>query len=314
MWYPIMIVGTRAAIVGATGPAGIHLTAELQHRGIAVRAISRSERRLAAAFPSVAVEKSVADVLDAAALAGAVAGCELVVDAIGLPADRMGDHARTAGSIVSAANAVGARVIQISSFWSYLPVRELPVDEGHVREGGNAYIRARREAEDVMIEAGAAVVQLPDFFGPEVHTSTLQQALGEAASGRTMNWVGSDNVEREYCYLPDGMRTVADLALRAEAYGERWIIPGNGVLTGRSAAEIAGMHLRRKVKLRAAGLLMLRLVSLFTPDLRAFLPMVPHYAQPIRYDASKLLRLVGPQARTPITDAVGATLDWLGQQ
>jgi nucleoside-diphosphate-sugar epimerase len=304
----------RAAVVGATGPAGIRLTSELRQRGVAVRAISRSERHLAAAFPDRSVETAAADALDAEALARAVAGCDLVVDAIGLPVDRMADHARTAGSVASAARTAGARILQISSFWSYLPARALPVDEAHAREGGNAYIQARRAAEDVMIEAGAAVAQLPDFFGPKVHASTLQQALGEAASGKAMTWIGSGNVEREYCFIPDAIRTVADLAIRAEAYGGRWIVPGNAVLTGRTAAELAGRHLRRKVKVRAVGPLMLRLVSLFVPDLRAFLPMVPHYAQPIRYDASKLVRLLGPQARTPIAEAVGITLDWLRRQ
>lgn len=42
------------------------------------------------------------------------------------------------------------------------------------------------------------------------------------------------------------------------------------------------------MKVRAAGPLLLRLVSLFSRDLRDFMPMVPHYLGGIRYDAGNL--------------------------
>ncbi len=238
----------RAVLIGATGPTGHYLADELHRRGVAVRVVSRSRKRLEAAFPDPAFEKVAADALDAAAMAAAVAGCDLVVDAIGLPPDRMADHAATARVIVAAAAAAGARLLQISSYWSFLPVRSLPLDESHPREGGSSYAQARRAAEDVMLAAGAAVAHLPDFFGPHVHTSTLQLPLQEAAAGKAMTWLGSADVAREYAYVPDAMSMVADLALRAEAYGRSWGLPGSGPLDARRTAALAGAHLGRTVK------------------------------------------------------------------
>jgi hypothetical protein len=49
---------------------------------------------------------------------------------------------------------------------------------------------------------------------------------------------------------------------------EHWCLPGSGPLSGRQAADIAS---RRHVKLRPAGLAMLRVVSLFNKDLRGLL-------------------------------------------
>ena len=51
-------------------------------------------------------------------------------------------------------------------------------------------MRMRREAEDILQGAGAAVLNLPDFYGPEVHASILQRALEEAAAGKAVNWIG----------------------------------------------------------------------------------------------------------------------------
>ncbi|HSN56877.1 MAG TPA: hypothetical protein VLT32_19560, partial [Candidatus Sulfomarinibacteraceae bacterium] len=101
------------------------------------------------------------------------------------------------------------------------------------------------------------------------------------------------------------------LAGRPEAYGERWIVPGAGPLTGTQAADLTGDALDREVKLRTAGPLMLRLVSLFVPSLRQFLPMIPYYVEPISYDGSKLRSLLGEQVVTPYKDGIRATVAWL---
>ena len=58
-------------------------------------------------------------------------------------------------------------------------------------------------------------MHLPDFYGPYVHVSTLQNALNEAASGKTVNWLGSADTQREYIYVPDAMRIAAAVGARA---------------------------------------------------------------------------------------------------
>jgi nucleoside-diphosphate-sugar epimerase len=301
----------KAAIIGATGPTGIHLAAALRAEGIGVRAIARNATALARLFADDAVEKVPGDARDADTIARAIQGCDLAIDCIGLPAGAMHEHAETATAIAAALAKTGARALQVSSYWAYMPFQRLPVDETHPRERGNAYIQARRAAEDILAAAGAAIVHLPDFFGPFVHISMLQQPLADAAAGRVMNWVGGSRLAREYIFVPDAMRLVAALVRRPEAYGQHWAFPGAGPLTGPAAAAIASAHLGRPVKLRAAGSVLLRLASLFNRDLRDFLPMVPHYLGPMRYDGAKLARLIGDPKLTPYEEAIPQTLDWL---
>jgi nucleoside-diphosphate-sugar epimerase len=301
----------RAAVFGAGGPTGFFISTELLECGVKVRALGRHRDRLDQSFAGLGVETMAADALELDQVERAVAGCDLVVDCIGLPADRMADHPRTARNLAEVVRQHDARCLQVSSFWAYLPIRELPVTEDHPRQGGVNYVRYRREAEDILQAAGAAVVHLPDFYGPRVHTSTLQQPLQEAMSGKAMSWIGRSDTPREYAFVPDAMRMVAALASKPEAFGESWIIPGAGPLTGNKAARIVGEHLGREVKLRAAGPWMLRLVSLFLKPLKEFMPMVPYYVEPIAYDGSKLERLLGPQRTTPYEEGIRATLEWL---
>ncbi|MEJ2120941.1 MAG: NAD(P)H-binding protein [Alphaproteobacteria bacterium] len=301
----------RAAIVGATGPTGIHLAAALDKAGIGVRAISRSAEKLAAAFPDEAIEKRAADATDANALAAAVEGCDLVVDCIGLPGDQMALHEVTARNIASAAQQTGARLLQVSSTWAYLPLQGAVINEDHPRTGGGSFIEARRAAEEVMREAGAAILHLPDFYGPHAAIGPLTEALKAAARGKPMSWIGPADVAREYVYVPDAMAIAARVAVEPEAYGQRWVVPGAGPVTAREIADHVAAHLGHKVRLITAGPFMLRLVSLFNSELRSFMQMVPEYMKPVRYDGARLEALIGAVPATPYETGIAATLDWL---
>lgn len=302
---------TRVAVIGATGPIGIHLIRELARRGLAVRAISRRPDALRPLFAGAGVELAAADALDPEAIRRAVEGCDLVVDCIGLPPERMADHPRTARAISGAAREVAAHCLQVSSYWSFLPHRSEVVDEGLPRQGGHEWFRLRREAEDVMLAAGAAVVHLPDFFGPYVHTSSVQGALAQAAAGVPVQWLGRRDTPREVAYVPDAARIVAALACREEAYGTDWGLPGSGTLTGERLAEIAGAHLGRRVTLRTFPGWLLGILAPLHPTLREIRPILPHYVRPVRYDTRKLTDLLGPVETTPLEEAIPATLDWI---
>jgi nucleoside-diphosphate-sugar epimerase len=302
---------SKIAILGATGPTGKRLARMLHERGSAVRVISRSEEHLRRAFPGEHFETRAADALDAAQTLAAIDGCDTVFDCIGLPMREIAQHPATARVVAEAARQCGARIVHVSSYWSYLPITRLPLDENHPRSGGPLPVRMRREAEDVLQQAGAAIVQLPDFFGPEVHTSTLQNPLKEFAAGKTAHGIGSVTVARDYAYVPDAMASAVELARYDAAYGERWIVPGAGPIALEDALAIAGRHLGRTPKIQGAGPSVLKLLSLFSRDLRDFLPLVPHYVEPIRYDGSKLAGLIGKPAVTPYERSIPATLDRL---
>jgi putative NADH-flavin reductase len=92
----------KVAIVGATGPTGIHLAAELRKTAAAVRVVARGMDKLARLFPDAAVEKWPADILDTDATLRAIEGCDLVYDCVGLPGDQMHLHPGTARNLKGA--------------------------------------------------------------------------------------------------------------------------------------------------------------------------------------------------------------------
>lgn len=304
----------RTAVVGATGPTGSQLVDELLERGRRVRVVSRNLNRLERQFEGLDVETRAADALDPEATRRAIDGCDLVVDCIGLPPSNMDQHPETARVLADAARHIGARCLQVSSYWAFLPTDREVLDESSPRVGDHPYYRRRREAEDVMLSAGAAVVHLPDFFGPRVHTSTVQRALEEAASGGPIRCIGSPRNRREAGFIPDLMRTVADLCEHEAAYGTDWGIPGVGPVSPSEVAEIASEHLGREVAVKGAPPWMLKILGMFSSQIREAIPLVDHYARPVRYDTSKLRGLLGELQTTPYDRAVPITLDWIRAQ
>ncbi len=124
--------------------------------------------------------------------------------------------------------------MQVSSYWSYYPQVHTEMNEAHPRLGGPPWVVWRRDAEDILFAAGAAILHLPDFYGPQVHVSTLQNALLEAAAGKTVNWIGKPITPREYIYVPDAMRIAAEIGRQEQAFGAHWCLPGGGPLAGRA--------------------------------------------------------------------------------
>ena len=152
------------------------------------------------------------------------------------------------------------------------------------------------------------MVNLPDFYDPEVHTAILQQALVQAVEEKTVNWVGSLDPTREHVYVPDAMKAVAPLAVHEEVSGEHWRVAGAGPISLRRALAISEQHLGHRIPARASNAWTLRLLSLWVGRLRAF---VPAYLDPVSFDGTKLCRLVGEPPLTPYERGIPTTMDWL---
>lgn len=302
----------RAAVLGAAGAVGRHLTPLLLELGTKVRVIGRNERRLRRAFEGGDVEVHPASAFRTEPLRQALDGCDLVIDCIGTPLSQMVDHPYAAETLARVLQPLGVPCVKVSTFWSYLPVRRLPIDENHPRRGGNAMIRARREAEDILTGAGAAVANLPDFFGPRVN-GMLQQALADAAARHPIRWIGSSKTPREYLYIEDAAQLVLALAQAQDVGGRRWVFPGAGEIDGRTVAHIAEQALGHRVALRSAPWWLLRAAAPFSRNLRDFGPMLRHYARPVSFDASDLRRRLGDALPplTPYESAISRTLKTL---
>lgn len=300
----------KVAVLGATGPIGRRVTDALLEQGAEVRVVSRSPENLARSFGQRAVTRHPADLEDPSAAAAAAKDCDLVIHAVGLPAELFERHVPIARNVAAGCRAAGARPFLVTSYWSYGPGDDRPMPESRPRAGVSEKAAIRELEEEAFLEAGGAVARLPDFYGPDKGLSLLNDALESVLRGRTVSWIGDPDAPRDFLYYPDAGRLLVQLALRDEAYGEVWNVPGSGAEAPRAILERAARQAGTRLRLRRIRRWMARLVALFRSDVRASLDVIPLYEAPAILDTSKIEGLLGRLAVTPYETAIPETLEW----
>lgn len=305
---------TKTAVFGATGPIGRRMTRALLERGSAVRVVARSEERLARDFGELEAERHAADLETPGAAAEAAAGCDRVVHAVGLPAERFERHVPIARNVIDGCREAGARPFLVTSYWSYGPGDPDPMPETRPMAGDSEKAAIRRRQEEVFLKAGGAVARLPDFYGPEEGLSLLNDALAAVAGGESATWPGDPDAPRDFLYYADAGPILADLALREEAYGEPWNVPGSGAEPPRAILARAAAVADTRLRLWRIRPWMARLVALFRADVRDFLDLLPLYDAPVLLDTAKIEGLLGEVETTPYEETIPATLRWLAER
>ncbi len=301
----------KAAVLGATGATGFYLTRELLRRQIHVRVVSRTREHLETRFSGLDVEVVPADLMDPAAAVRAANSCDLLFHCVGLPVDRFADHLVISRNVVEAAHDTDGRLLLLGAYWSYGPASSNPVKEGGPRRPRATKARIRMEQEDLFQAAGGAVAILPDFYGPRADIGFVNPALRSIVAGKTANWIGNLDRPRELIYVPDMAFPIVELALREEAYGERWNVAGPGAVIPRYLFETAGKLCGRDSKIRTANRAMLAILGLFNRDIRAIRELYPIYMQPPILDPRKLRHLIGDYPVTSYEEGIRRTLEWI---
>lgn len=302
---------TTVSVFGATGGIGRRLVPELRGRGVDVRAVSRSRENLERAFGGGGAELTVADVGDPGAAAEAAEGSDVVVHAVGLPAEEFDRHVPLARSAVEAASRAGARSFLVTSYWSYGIGDEGAMAEDRPRRGASRMSEVRERQEEVFLEADGAVARLPDFFGPERGVSLLNDGLEDIASGDRASWPGDPDVPRDFLFYPDAGAILADMVLEERCYGRPWNVPGSGAEPPRALLRRAADLVGEELRLRRIRRWMAFLVAPFDSEVRAFLDVMPLYEAPAVLDCGALRELLGPVETTPYDDALEETLRWM---
>ena len=181
----------KVLVTGATGKVGNALAAALLERGDEVRVLVRDPVRAAPVLPS-GVEVARGDATEPDTLAPAVAGCELIFNAMGLPEQWFADegifdrvNAVGSGDLARAAREAGVRrFIHTSTNDVFHAEQGAIFDESEVADypKGTAYERSKQEAERRVLaqrDGMEVVITNPTgVYGPGPSSShTLENGL-----------------------------------------------------------------------------------------------------------------------------------------
>jgi nucleoside-diphosphate-sugar epimerase len=300
------------ALWGATGAIGQSIAAAFRAQSRPYRVVGRTRASLERDFGADPLAQIVTwNPHDPDSVRAAAEGVRTIVYLVGVDYTRFGLHPILMRATIDGAIAAGVeRMLLVGTIYPYGRRTSNPIREDHPREPHTFKGQKRKEQEDLLLEADragklhGAVLRLPDFYGPGVEKSVINELFAAGSAGKTANLLGPIDEEHEFVYVPDVGPVVAKLIDEPRAYGHVWHLGGAGVTTQRAMIERTERELGHPVKVMVANKTMLRLIGIFNPLMRELVEMNYLIAEPLVLDDSALTGLIGPIAKTSYDDGV----------
>lgn len=315
-----------ALVLGATGGVGGAVAEALAARGWTVHGLARDPAKAAAGWHgrAGAIDWVAGDAMVSEDVIRAAQGAQVIVHAVNPPGYKDWDTTvlpMIDNTIVAARAAGGARIVLPGTIYNFDPAAT-PVlgndspQEPRSRKGTiRKELEARLERAALAGEAPALIVRAGDFFGPRVRSSWFAQAMVTPGKPVTRLTVLNRGVGHAWAYLPDLADTMArllDAPERLQAFErvqfEGFWDPDGAEMPAAVAAALGRDH----IPTRTFPWWLMRLTAFFGGFPREVVDILPVWRHPVRLDNARLRELLGQEPRTPVVDAVRATLQGLG--
>ncbi|MFE7749156.1 NAD-dependent epimerase/dehydratase family protein [Streptomyces sp. NPDC057428] len=299
-------------VVLGAGPAGTALARELSGRGHRVRLVDRK-----GVGPAIeGVDRVAADVATSRGAREAVEGAAVVYHCVNVHYHLQVEvMPRIQAAVLTAAEAVGARLVVLDSLYPYGETRGTVMTEdtpwrATSRKGVmRAELDARYLAAHAEGRLGVALGRSADFVGPGVLSSTLGGAVFPAAlTGGEVPALGDIDLPHSYTYIGDIAAGLAALGESPDGDGRVWHLPTAPALTTR---EIFAM-IEERVG-RPLDLAVIAEPRPFGPFDEVFMAeyaeMFYQHTEGQTVDSSAIEKAFGLSPH-PLSDTVDVTLAW----
>jgi len=313
----------EALVVGITGAVGGAIGAALAAHGWHLRALHRDPARATAAVGTAGVEWVRGDAMNAADVARAARGVDIIVHAVNPPGYRnwRGLAIPMLRNTIDAARIAGARILFPGNVYNFGPDAWPVVSEHSPQNPRTRKGRIRVEMERMLADAAGSgarsvVVRAGDFFGPKSASAWFSRALVKPGKPvRSITYPGRHDAGHAWAYLPDLAETFACIADREGEldefttfhFGGHYLEPG--IEMAQAIRRACG---RADIPVRRMPWTAVRLIGLFHETFRELMEMRYLWDVTLRLDNRKLVDFLGTEPHTPVDTAVADTLATLG--
>jgi nucleoside-diphosphate-sugar epimerase len=292
----------KAVVLGATGGMGFSLVEELVSRKMETIAFARSKDKLEQYSkewgPLATIY--VGDVLNEVQLREAISEADFVFHAINIPYQNWNPTLTNILSLIlKECVAQNKPFIYVDNIYAYgvqtEKVHELTIKNPHTKKG-----KFRLKLQQQIENSGVLyiIAHFPDFYGPKAESTILQYTFEQLLKKSQAGYIGKLELQKEFIYIKDGAKALIELALREDAYGEVWNIPGVGTISGLEIAEIASGYLHKPIKFKPIHRWMINGLGIFNPFMREFSEMMYLNETPVILDGEKYESRIGALPRT----------------
>lgn len=305
-------------VLGATGGIGGVIAETLLRHGWAVRGMARNAKT--ARKSGRRIEWVEGDAMNSGDVLSAAQGVSTIIHAVNPPNYANWDRLvlPMIDNTIAAAIAVGARIVLPGTIYNFDPSRTPVISAATPQQPrsrkGAIRVEMERRLEHAATRTPVLILRAGDFFGPGARSNWFSQAM--VTPGKPVRAV--KNLARggghSWAYLPDLAETMARLLDAPEKLQqfERVQFEGYYDSTGTgltdAIARVAGHH----VAIGSFPWWAMRLLSPFGGFPREAAEIAQYWRHPVRFDNGRLTEILGAEPRTPLDEAVRASLSELG--
>lgn len=309
----------KAIVVGATGGTGAAITEELVKRGTHTVAFGRTIQKLEQLKASLGNPQNLTvatgDAFRSNDIVMAAQGADVLFHCANVPYHEMANKLIPLGeSVMEAADQLGVKVVAVDGIYPYGKRQMDRVTEEHPKQPHTKKGKVRLAFEQMLFDsrwsrAKVMIVRLPDYYGPTANeASYLGSTLDAIAAGRMAFFIGTMRVPREYVYLPDAAFMIAELASKADTWGENWNIPGAGQISGREIVRIAQKASGSAKPVIPLGRAGLSLLGLAVPVMKEVVEMLYLTEEPLILSRDKYEKRIGQVRATSFQEGITNTI------
>jgi nucleoside-diphosphate-sugar epimerase len=298
-------------VFGASGALGSAVVYHLEAEGLPIRAIARDVERATEMLPD-GVEIVACDATERDTAIEACKGSGVIYNCIYV-GGKMKD---VAANLLAGAQEAGARLVNPSNPLVYGPLQHVPAKEDHPRAATSRRGIARKELEDMLMDAHArgevqvVIPRLPTFYGAHVHGTFMSAIFDAARVGRKAMWFGRLDMPHDLIYLPDAAAACVLLATNDEAFGQAWHVPGAGPLTGERFITLVYQAFEQPPKMGTRGRAFFQLAGIVSPRVMDLVEVMYEFEQPFVMDGSRLAAEYPDFEYTPHDIGIQDTVEW----
>jgi nucleoside-diphosphate-sugar epimerase len=305
-----------ALVLGATGGIGGAVAKGLAARGWHVRALNRDVAKASRSLPLY--EWVGGDAMNAADALKAAEGVSLIVHAVNPPGYRNWGELvlPMLDNTIAAARAVGARIVLPGTVYNFGPDAFPILTEGSPQRATTVKGGIRVEMERRLKQAAEGgtpviIVRAGDYFGPDAANNWFSQGLVKAGKQVTsLMYPGKAGLGHQWAYIPDVAETMIRLVEKGDTLSAFGVYHMEGFWDSNGRQMIAAIEgaVGRKLKIRNFPWWLLPVAAPFVTFMRELREMSYLWREPLRMRNDKLVSELGAEPRTPINEAVRATL------
>jgi len=306
----------RVVVLGGAGRLGRAAGQAFKSAGWQVASLVRGSSAGSAAPGTEIIE---VDARDGEAVIAAASGADVVLHALNVP---YADWERLAPALadiaIAAARESRATLIFPGNLYNYGAGMPARIDETTVMHPTSRKGAIRVAIETRMREAAGGglrtiVLRAGDYLGGESRGSWFDRIIVKGIAAGRLTYPGPLDTIHEWAYLPDVAQAMVQLAERRERLAPFATLGFAGhAVTGREFVAAISRACRRDFKIDFVPWRLLKMMGVVVPVFRELTDISYLWSMPHAIDGARLTEIIGDIPRTPLDQAIAASLAAFG--